>query len=155
MNPEGMELSTEAHWYVSSPKGKCALCGKGFTEDIHAHKTSCSRCSCQAFSPVSNRLHCGNCGCYQFDHSEESSPHFNPPATYARTRKAPGSSHYQGMPGPEPIEVTKHMDFLRGNVVKYVMRAGRKGGPADERMDLEKATQYLAWAIEMLPAKGE
>ena len=55
----------------------------------------------------------------------------------------PGSEHYRALP-VEPIEVTKHMGFLDGNVVKYVMRFKTKGG----LKDLQKARQYLKWLIE-------
>lgn len=42
----------------------------------------------------------------------------------------------------EVIEIIEHLDFLSGNVVKYVCRAGRKEGtkPLD---DLLKARWYL------------
>lgn len=69
--------------------------------------------------------------------------------------KAPGSSHYQDFAGPQPIEVTRHMDFLRGNAVKYLMRAGRKGGTEGERLDLEKAIQYATWALEKATHEDE
>lgn len=53
--------------------------------------------------------------------------------------------HYSFPNGVEVIELTRHMDFLLGNVVKYVARAGRKG---DRLTDLLKAQRYLQWAIE-------
>jgi hypothetical protein len=43
------------------------------------------------------------------------------------------------------IDITRHLGFLEGNVVKYVTRAGRKGSRVE---DLKKARQYLDWAIE-------
>lgn len=50
--------------------------------------------------------------------------------------------HYTQHPsGVECIEVTRWMSFNRGNVVKYVWRAGEKG---DELEDLRKAAWYLA-----------
>lgn len=42
----------------------------------------------------------------------------------------------------EVIEITEHLDFLSGNVVKYVCRAGRKKG-ASTTDDLLKALWYL------------
>lgn len=42
------------------------------------------------------------------------------------------------------------LDFARGNVVKYVARAGKKD---DELQDLEKAAFYLARAIKELKEK--
>lgn len=48
--------------------------------------------------------------------------------------------HYNQIPGIECIEVVRHMNFNRGNAVKYIWRAGAKG---DEVEDLEKARWYL------------
>ena len=46
------------------------------------------------------------------------------------------------------IDITKHLDFPCGNVVKYTARAGRKGG--ESRLDdLLKAQVYLETAIAM------
>ena len=54
--------------------------------------------------------------------------------------------HYCGRGGIEPIEfiVSNSLDFLEGNVIKYVFRAPLKNGIAD----LQKALQYLTWLIE-------
>lgn len=52
--------------------------------------------------------------------------------------------HYQFPGGAQVIDITKHLGFLAGNVVKYVARADRKGGLTD----LLKARQYLDWLIE-------
>lgn len=63
----------------------------------------------------------------------------------AHNNEAVNPQHYQFPGGVQVIDITKHLDFLTGNVVKYVARAGRKG----ERLeDLLKAKQYLDWAIE-------
>lgn len=49
--------------------------------------------------------------------------------------------HYTSHPsGVECIEITRHMGFNLGNVVKYVWRADLKGGTED----LQKAMFYLA-----------
>lgn len=53
--------------------------------------------------------------------------------------------HYEFPGGVQVIDVTRHLDFLSGNVVKYVCRAGRKGS---RREDLLKARRYLDWLIE-------
>lgn len=53
--------------------------------------------------------------------------------------------HYSYPGGLQVIDLTRHMDFLLGNVVKYVARAGRKGNRLE---DLKKAETYLRWAIE-------
>jgi hypothetical protein len=49
----------------------------------------------------------------------------------------------------EPVMVILdwELDFLLGNVVKYVARAGYKGS---ELQDLKKAERYLKWKIELL-----
>ena len=55
-------------------------------------------------------------------------------------------SHYTSHPsGVQPIQITRHHDFLTGNVIKYAMRAGRKG---DKLEDLKKMAQYAQWAVE-------
>lgn len=50
-------------------------------------------------------------------------------------------AHYTSHPsGIECIEVTEHMSFNLGNVVKYLWRADEKGAALQ---DLEKARWYL------------
>ena len=51
-------------------------------------------------------------------------------------------SHYQFSNGIEVIQLTEQLSFLRGNVVKYVCRAGRKSS-SSELEDLRKAAWYL------------
>lgn len=53
--------------------------------------------------------------------------------------------HYDFPGGVQVIDITRHLDFLTGNVVKYVSRAGRKGSRLE---DLLKARKYLDWAVE-------
>jgi hypothetical protein len=53
--------------------------------------------------------------------------------------------HYIHPSGIEAIEITRHETFLRGNIIKYVLRAPYKG---TEIQDLEKAAVYLQWEIE-------
>jgi len=49
--------------------------------------------------------------------------------------------HYTSHPsGVEVIQITEHMNFCLGNVVKYVLRADAKGKPLE---DLKKAAWYL------------
>jgi len=56
--------------------------------------------------------------------------------------------HYTSHPsGVECIQVAEHMNFCRGNAVKYIWRAGEKG---DEIEDLKKARWYLDREIERL-----
>lgn len=56
--------------------------------------------------------------------------------------------HYQ-FDGAQVIEITEHLSFNRGNVVKYVARAGRKN-PDRELEDLWKARFYLNREIDRL-----
>jgi len=58
------------------------------------------------------------------------------------------SDHYKSHPsGIEAIEITQYESFLRGNILKYVLRAPYKGS---EYEDLLKAAEYLNWEIERL-----
>lgn len=41
------------------------------------------------------------------------------------------------------------LDYVRGNIIKYVCRAGHKAS-SPEIVDLQKAQFYLNWAIEKL-----
>ena len=59
-------------------------------------------------------------------------------------------SHYRSHPsGIETITITRHESFLRGNVLKYVLRAPYKGSEIE---DLKKAAQYLQWEIDRAEA---
>lgn len=71
-------------------------------------------------------------------------------------KKAPGSSHYHGL-DPQPIEVLRawNLPYCRSVAIKYLARAGQKGTPADAKLDLQKAIQYIEWAIEDLPEEIE
>jgi hypothetical protein len=66
------------------------------------------------------------------------------------------AKHYNVHPsGIEVMDIVKHETFVRGNIIKYVLRAPYKG---DELQDLLKAQEYLAIEIEtiraaQLPAK--
>lgn len=61
--------------------------------------------------------------------------------------------HYTGHPsGVECIQITEHMNFCRGNAIKYVWRAGEKD---DEIEDLKKARWYLDREISRLTAIKE
>ena len=51
--------------------------------------------------------------------------------------------------GAEVIDLTEHLSFCAGNVVKYVCRAGRKD-PKKHIEDLEKAQWYLNREIERI-----
>lgn len=51
----------------------------------------------------------------------------------------------------EPIKIIDYynLDFSLGNVIKYVLRAGKKPGE-DALKDLKKAYDYLGHKIELL-----
>lgn len=65
-------------------------------------------------------------------------------------------AHYAAMAGLEPIELMQlvlsreeFIGFLKGNIIKYTMRAGHKQGEAAEK-DIAKAKRYKQWLMEML-----
>lgn len=56
--------------------------------------------------------------------------------------------HYISHPsGVECIEITEHMDFLKGNAIKYLWRSAEKG---KEIEDLKKAIWYIERKIKLL-----
>ncbi len=55
--------------------------------------------------------------------------------------------HYSTIPGVECIDVVRHMNFNRGNAIKYIWRAGSKGDTVE---DLRKAIWYLQDEIKRL-----
>lgn len=52
-------------------------------------------------------------------------------------------AHYTAYP-VQPIEISRHLGFCLGNVVKYMLRAPYKGGIED----CNKALKYLEWEKE-------
>lgn len=71
-------------------------------------------------------------------------------------------SHYTWLKekcGIEVIDITRHLDFDKGNAVKYILRAGYKGEEGytaiqKEIEDLQKAIFYLNDEIEKLRGGG-
>jgi hypothetical protein len=61
--------------------------------------------------------------------------------------------HYQFANGAQVIDITENMNFLKGNVIKYVCRAGRKN-PETELEDLLKARFYLDREIIRVKTRG-
>ena len=58
-------------------------------------------------------------------------------------------SHYRSHPsGVECIDIIRHLPFNVGNAIKYLWRAGDKGGPEKLREDLEKALWYIQDSID-------
>jgi len=66
-------------------------------------------------------------------------------------------SHYQAPNGAlEVMDVITAWDlnYARGNIIKYILRAGRKGAGLDsEIMDIEKAITYLRFEHKGLLAR--
>lgn len=60
--------------------------------------------------------------------------------------------HYQFPGGVQVIDITRHLSFPLGNVIKYCSRAGKKGPKVE---DLQKALKYLEWAIEDAKKESE
>lgn len=63
--------------------------------------------------------------------------------------------HYASMVGLEPIELMQlvlsydeFIGFLKGNIIKYTMRAGKKQGEAAEK-DAAKAKRYVEWLMKL------
>ena len=72
------------------------------------------------------------------------------------TGTAEGAAHYHACI-IQPIELMQYVltheefiGFLKGNIIKYSLRAGKKG---DKDLDGIKATQYKSWLDAVL--KGE
>jgi hypothetical protein len=61
--------------------------------------------------------------------------------------------HYTQHPsGIECIQVTEHLNFCRGNAIKYIWRAGEKGSEIE---DLKKAAWYINREIARLEKQQE
>tara|TARA_R110000822_G_scaffold275773_1_gene397906 strand:+ start:32157 stop:32438 length:282 start_codon:yes stop_codon:yes gene_type:complete len=56
-------------------------------------------------------------------------------------------AHYTAYAGIEVIQLTEHLNFCKGNAVKYIARAGLKD-KSKEIQDLEKAMWYIQREIE-------
>lgn len=62
-------------------------------------------------------------------------------------------AHYRDHPsGIQCIEITEHLNFCRGNAIKYIWRAGLKGCAIE---DLRKARWYLEREIARLSGGDE
>lgn len=62
------------------------------------------------------------------------------------------SKHYKNKTGVDVIDIAKmyKLNFNRGNIVKYVCRAGKKD---NELEDLKKALDYIQREIKYLEKK--
>lgn len=102
-------------------------------------------------------------GCDHYEHSEDALKEYMSYFTKLNTNtkkeeKVSHPSHYTWLKekcGIEVIDITRHMDFNLGNVIKYVLRAGHKSESSysnaeKEIEDLRKAVWYLQDKINML-----
>jgi hypothetical protein len=62
------------------------------------------------------------------------------------------NDHYKAKVQPIDLIEAQRLNFNRGNVIKYVSRAGKKEGESDLK-DLEKAMYYLEREINLLSLK--
>lgn len=62
------------------------------------------------------------------------------------------NDHYKAKVQPIDLIEAHKLNFNRGNVIKYVSRAGKKEGES-ELKDLEKAMYYLEREINLLSLK--
>jgi hypothetical protein len=76
------------------------------------------------------------------------------------TKDTINPTHYKSHPsGVECIQITEHMTFNIGNVIKYCWRSGLKGyeGKTESEatlIELKKAQWYLAREIQRLEKEG-
>lgn len=64
--------------------------------------------------------------------------------------------HYNDNPsGVECIDVVEHYNFNIGNAIKYLWRAGLKGGKGKRLEDLRKAIWYVERELQRLTKQQE
>lgn len=90
-----------------------------------------------------------------FDDSEGRRPQWEPVGAIdsgvSASADTTNPAHYRQFP-VEVIQICRHLNFNRGNVVKYCCRAGAKD---DEIQDLKKARWYIDDEIQRLTGEGE
>ena len=70
------------------------------------------------------------------------------PLTKSQTNSKYDPDHYHAAVEPWDLIAAHDLDFFSGNVIKYVVRAGKKAGESDLD-DLIKAQVYLKKLIEI------
>lgn len=85
------------------------------------------------------------------DFAGEHKGHYVSPNSLTLISSTTNPDHYQIAPGVEVIDLTEHLPFLEGNIVKYVVRHRNKNGLED----LEKARWYLDRLIANITPKEE
>ena len=80
----------------------------------------------------------------------------NPTAPSSEKDNVNHPKHYNSHPsGIECIEIVRHHDFNIGNAIKYLWRAGLKGGEDKLIEDLEKAIFYINDEIQLIKKQRE
>lgn len=80
----------------------------------------------------------------------------NPAAPLSEKDNVNHPKHYNSHPsGIECIEIARHHDFNIGNAIKYLWRAGLKGGEDKLIEDLEKAIFYINDEIQLIKKQRE
>lgn len=75
----------------------------------------------------------------------------NPAAPLSDSDNVNHPKHYNSHPsGIECIEIIRHHDFNIGNAIKYLWRAGLKGGEEKLVEDLKKAIFYIQDEIQLI-----
>ena len=74
-------------------------------------------------------------------------PNKQEPDYYVGDGLSPIGAFKQGLMSKE-----EYIGFLKGNIIKYVVRAGKKD---DILKDLEKAKHYIDFYMELFPPKPE
>lgn len=69
------------------------------------------------------------------------------PATLQHGNPVQSPPHYDLPGGIQVIDLIRGESFLRGNALKYIFRAPRKG---KELEDMRKAAEYVKWEIQRL-----
>lgn len=124
----------------------CEKCGKASTEGQAKQSGQASD---------SKFYRCGHCGSYRITWQAENRPKATDYALPSGL--AVNQDHYNASGKIQPIEVMQasmapeeFIGFLRGNVIKYACRAGKKDETARE---VDKVIQYATWWRAALDGK--
>lgn len=134
-----VDQSTDAYWL---DRGDGMRCGVAYDND-HGRDRVCAR---RAWHPG---IHSSS-DYYYMNEVPEPLIDQDPTARYPHSlTEAP--EHYRGSGGMQPWDVIEAfgLDYWRGNVIRYVLRAGRKD---DEIQDLKKARDFLNKIISLRSA---
>jgi hypothetical protein len=114
-------------------------------------KRPCSEC--MHLDVRENEYPCNVCNRYwPRRHTEGATDMWEPNIVVDAVDVVNSPRHYKQFP-IEVIQLTRHLNFNRGNAVKYLSRAGQKD-PAREIEDLKKARWYVDDEIQRLTGDG-